>query len=188
MNTPVRVDIDVDQRKASAKPVKRTVKKSSGAKHHRRTSSGKAFEAEHVDRKARERVEPARAHSDDEGAAPREVDLGREFREQNPHGKLKSERDESSFARRNFFVFRRWKSEYQSTYKPFWKFDYKNGKWYKDSSAVSRFSSSPRSIDVASISGRNRFQSESLLVQRTDVDATTRGRISFQSRNGSFQS
>ncbi len=31
---------------------------------------------------------------------------------------------------------RRWKSEYQTTYKPFWRFDYKNGKWYKDSAVV----------------------------------------------------
>lgn len=31
---------------------------------------------------------------------------------------------------------RRWKSEYQSTYKPFWRFDYKDGKWYKDPAVV----------------------------------------------------
>ncbi|CAF2746199.1 unnamed protein product [Rotaria sp. Silwood2] len=29
----------------------------------------------------------------------------------------------------------RWKSEYQTTYKPFWRFDFKNGKWYKDAAA-----------------------------------------------------
>ena len=36
------------------------------------------------------------------------------------------------------FLIRRWQSEYQSTYKPFSRFDYKNGKWYKDTAAVNK--------------------------------------------------
>ncbi|CAF2120506.1 unnamed protein product [Rotaria magnacalcarata] len=77
----------------------------------------KAHEAEEVqDRKRKEYVEIDHAHTDDEDIG-RNIDLGNEFRQKYPHGKL-----------------RRCQSEYQSTYKPFWRFDYKNGKWYKDTS------------------------------------------------------
>ncbi|CAF1629870.1 unnamed protein product [Adineta ricciae] len=75
----------------------------------------KAFEAEQAEERKRKEIARAEhAYTDDEGAGG-DVQFGKEFRQKHPHGNL-----------------RRWKSEYQATYKPFWRFDYKNGKWYKD--------------------------------------------------------
>ena len=55
--------------------------------------------------------------------------------------------------------FRRWKSEYQTTYKPFWRFDYKDGKWYKDAEAV-RWPDDGRSIERRCfVHSRNRLDS-----------------------------
>ncbi|CAF3715480.1 unnamed protein product [Adineta steineri] len=75
----------------------------------------KAFEAEEAEERKRKEIARAEhAHTDDEGA-DNNIQFGKEFRQKYPQGTL-----------------RRWKSEYQTTYKPFWRFDYKNGKWYKD--------------------------------------------------------
>lgn len=71
----------------------------------------KAFEAEQAEERRQKEIEKAEhAHTDDEGA-----NVNGNLDRRPTHGNL-----------------RRWKSEYQTTYKPFWRFDYKNGKWYKD--------------------------------------------------------
>ncbi|CAF1174723.1 unnamed protein product [Adineta ricciae] len=134
VNTPARVKIDVNK---VSKPTRRTVTHSTKPFRPKRDDTTeyrtrykplvvepkqprpqKALEAEQIDERRREQQVPKAEHSrSDDEVAGGTVDLGQEFREKYPHGKL-----------------RRWKSEYQSTYKPFWRFDYKDGKWYKDSS------------------------------------------------------
>ncbi|CAF1034409.1 unnamed protein product [Rotaria sp. Silwood1] len=130
VNTPSRLEIDVHANKQHAKrtPIDSTkpFRPTRDKRHeyracHRRIidpKQRKAFEAEEVDERKRKKfVKVDHAHTDDEDIG-RNIDLGDEFRQKYPHGKL-----------------RRWKSEYQATYKPFWRFDYKNGKWYKDTAA-----------------------------------------------------
>ncbi|CAF0903930.1 unnamed protein product [Didymodactylos carnosus] len=123
-NTPAHVDIEIENRKRSRSVEPQRGK--SSIKHdteyqarfkpipnQRRPKTRKAYEAEQVEDRKRKQLQFAeRAYTDDEG------DIQLEFRQKYPHGKL-----------------RRWKSEYQTTYKPFWKFDYKNGKWFRDSTA-----------------------------------------------------
>ncbi|CAF3700203.1 unnamed protein product [Rotaria socialis] len=133
VNTPARVEIIVD------KPKHQVSRSVSGpinpihSKHNQVTEyqsrykpipnqkkppTRKAFEAEQVEeRKRKEIVKAERAYSDDEGTGAK-MNLGKEFRQKNSQNNL-----------------RRWKSEYQTTFKPFWRFDYKNGKWYKDAAA-----------------------------------------------------
>ncbi|CAF3510814.1 unnamed protein product [Rotaria sordida] len=130
VNTPSRLEIDVHANKQRAKRTTMDSTKLFRPKRdkaneyracHRRIidpRQRKAFEAEEVDeRRRKEFVKVDHAYTDDEDIG-RNIDLGDEFRQKYPHGKL-----------------RRWKSEYQATYKPFWRFDYKNGKWYKDTAA-----------------------------------------------------
>ncbi|UJR23278.1 hypothetical protein I4U23_026295 [Adineta vaga] len=133
VNTPARVEIDVNRvskpahQAAVARPAKPFRPKRDETTEYRarykptviepkQPRRQKAFEAEQVDerRKRQEVPHVEQSRSDDEGTGG-VVNLGNEFRQKYPHGKL-----------------RRWKSEYQSTYKPFWRFDYKDGKWYKD--------------------------------------------------------
>ncbi|CAF3921421.1 unnamed protein product [Rotaria sp. Silwood2] len=130
VNTPSRLETDIHANKRQAKRTAIDSTKSFRPKrdktneyrtYHRRIidpKQRKAFEAEEVDeRKRRNFVKVDHAYTDDEEIG-RNIDLGDEFRQKYPHGKL-----------------RRWKSEYQATYKPFWRFDYKDGKWYKDTAA-----------------------------------------------------
>lgn len=103
VNTPARVELEVSKPKTFDKP---TV--SSSAKQNRLASEYqiryraqkptrvKSFEAENVENRRKKpeqenHLEEQRAQSDDENAA-RHIDLGREFREKNPHGKLRSPR------------------------------------------------------------------------------------------------
>ncbi|CAF3722468.1 unnamed protein product [Adineta steineri] len=135
VNTPARVEIDVNRNKQQAqRPATHSTKafrpKRDDTTEYRQrykptlvepkhTEAQKTYHAQYVDERTKRNQIPEveHAHTDDEGTGGN-VDLGTEFRQKYPHGKL-----------------RRWKSEYQSTYKPFSRFDYKNGKWFKDPAA-----------------------------------------------------
>ncbi|CAF1159652.1 unnamed protein product, partial [Didymodactylos carnosus] len=121
---PVHVDFEIknqnrvknvesQQTKSSIKRDSEYQAKFKPIQNEKRPRTRKAYEAEQVeDRKRKELQLAERAYTDDEG----DIDYG--LHRKYPHGKL-----------------RRWKSEYQTTFKPFWKFDYKNGKWFRDSAA-----------------------------------------------------
>ncbi|CAF0856407.1 unnamed protein product [Rotaria sordida] len=126
VNTPARVEIDFDKPKQQVNrivtgPISSIQLKNDKISEYqsrykpivnqKKPRTRKAFEAEQADERKRKEIAKAEhAHTDDEG-----IDLGKEFHHKHSHGNL-----------------RRWKSEYQTTYKPFWRFDFKNGKWYKD--------------------------------------------------------
>ncbi|UJR25631.1 hypothetical protein I4U23_006983 [Adineta vaga] len=131
INPPPRIDIDVDKSRQqiinravpgpvpvsqiNKNPVSEYQSRYKPIDGEKKPRTRKAFEAEQAEERKRKEIARAEhAHTDDEGAGG-DVQFGKDFRQKHPRGNL-----------------RRWKSEYQATYKPFWRFDYKNGKWYKD--------------------------------------------------------
>ncbi|CAF4726087.1 unnamed protein product [Rotaria sp. Silwood1] len=133
VNTPARVEIDFNKPKpqvsrSATGPISSIQLKNDKISEYqsrykplvnqKKPRTRKAFEAEQAEERKRKEIAKAEhAHTDDEGIGSN-IDLGNEFQQKHSHGNL-----------------RRWKSEYQTTYKPFWRFDYKNGKWYKDAAA-----------------------------------------------------
>ncbi|CAF4541753.1 unnamed protein product [Rotaria sp. Silwood2] len=133
VNTPARIEIDFDKAKqpvnrVATGPISSIQLKNDKISEYqsrykpignqKKPRTRKAFEAEQAEERKRKEITKAEhAHTDDEGIGSNN-DLGKEFHRTHSHGNL-----------------RRWKSEYQTTYKPFWRFDFKNGKWYKDAAA-----------------------------------------------------